>query len=184
VQLWNEPLLDNLRYGLTHDQLMDPGAAIQQANLAGVIQGLPDGMMTPLGEGGALLSGGEGQRVRMARAYAKTGVRLAILDEPARGLDRDMRQEFLSRARSTWRDATLLCITHDVASTRVFPRVLVVENGQVIEDGAPSDLCRRAGSRYGQLCDREEQVRARLWQAAAWRRVRMENGRLVDEAPV
>jgi len=182
VQLWNETLLENLRYGLTDDQLMDAGRAIGQANLGSVIQGLPDGMQTKLGESGALLSGGEGQRVRMARAFGKPGVRLAILDEPARGLDGGMRQEFIERARAGWRDATLLCITHDVASTRAFSRVLVIEDGQVIEDGDPSVLHAETGSRYRQLCDREDSVRARLWSAASWRRLRMENGQVVEEA--
>ena len=182
VQLWNEPLLDNMRYGLTEDELVDAGRAVEQANLTGVIQGLPNGMQTPLGEGGALLSGGEGQRVRMARAYGKPGVRLAILDEPARGLDRGMRQEFVERARAAWRDATLLCITHDVGGTRGFSRVLVIEDGQLIEDGDPTELHARSASRYRQLCDREDNVRDRLWDAAAWRRLRMENGRATEEA--
>jgi ATP-binding cassette subfamily B protein len=182
VQLWNETLMENLRYGLTDDQLMDAGRAVGQANLASVIQGLPDGMQTKLGESGALLSGGEGQRVRMARAFGKPGVRLAILDEPARGLDRGMRTEFIERARAGWRDATLLCITHDVSSTRAFSRVLVIEDGQVIEDGDPSVLHAETRSRYRQLSDREDSVRARLWSAASWRRLRMENGQVVEEA--
>ncbi len=181
VQLWNDTLLENLRYGLTGDQLVDASRAVGQADLSRVIQGLPDGMQTKLGESGALLSGGEGQRVRMARAFGKPGVRLAILDEPARGLDRAMRDEFVERARAAWRDATLLCITHDVASTRGFSRVLVIEDGRVIEDGDPAVLHEQAGSRYRQLCDREEHVRARLWNAASWRRLRMENGRVVEE---
>jgi ABC-type bacteriocin/lantibiotic exporter with double-glycine peptidase domain len=181
VQLWNDSLLSNLRYGLTPDQPLDAARAVRQANLAGVIQSLPDGMQTSLGEGGALLSGGEGQRVRMARAYGKPGVRLAILDEPARGLDRGMREEFVARARESWKDATLLCITHDVASTKAFSRVLVIENGRIIEDGSPSDLCASQESRYRQLCDREDEVRNRLWNAVSWRRLRMTEGRLSED---
>jgi len=180
VHLWNESLLDNLRYGLPPDQPLDVGRAIESARLERVIQNLPGGLTTPLGEGGALLSGGEGQRVRMARAYGKPGVRLAILDEPARGLDRAMRAEFAERARAVWKDATLLFITHDVASTRAFSRVLVIEGGQVLEDGDPAHLHAREDSRYRQLCDREDQVRDRLWSAAAWRRIRVENGTLIE----
>lgn len=181
VQLWNDSLLANLRYGLASDQPLEAGRAIEQANLSNVIQSLPDGLQSSLGEGGALLSGGEGQRVRMARAYGKPGVRLAILDEPARGLDRSMRDEFAARAREAWKNATLLCITHDVASTRVFPRVLVIEGGRIVEDGAPEELYANQDSRYRQLCDREDQVRERLWKAASWRRLRMEEGRLREE---
>jgi len=181
VQLWNEPLIDNLRYGLAQEQALALGRAIDDANLSGVIQGLPGGLQNSLGEGGSLVSGGEGQRVRMARAYGKPGVRLAILDEPARGLDRAMRDEFATRAREAWKDATLLCITHDVASTRVFPRVLVIENGQLKEDGDPAELYARPDSRYRALCDREDQVRDLLWNAATWRRIRMDKGQLSEE---
>jgi ATP-binding cassette subfamily B protein len=117
----------------------------------------------------------------MARAYGKPGVRLAILDEPARGLDRGMREEFVARARESWKDATLLCITHDVASTKAFSRVLVIENGRIIEDGSPSDLCASQESRYRQLCDREDEVRNRLWNAVSWRRLRMTEGRLSED---
>jgi ABC-type bacteriocin/lantibiotic exporter with double-glycine peptidase domain len=182
VQLWNQPLLDNMRYGLHAGQAFDAGQAIERANLTGVIQGLPNGLQTALGEGGALLSGGEGQRVRMARAYGKPGVRLAILDEPARGLDRGMRDEFVASARAAWKDATLLCITHDVASTKAFSRVLVIENGQIREDGDPAALYANPESRYRELCDLEDKVRERLWNAADWRRLRMSNGHLVEES--
>lgn len=176
VQLWNESLLDNLAYGIGPDQPLAAGRVIEQANLGRVIQNLPGGLQSALGEGGALVSGGEGQRVRMGRAYGRPGVRLAILDEPARGLDRGMREEFMTRARANWRGATLLCITHDVASTKLFPRVLVIEHGQVLEDGDPAELYVREGSRYRQLCDREDEVLARLWNGAAWRRFRMDEG--------
>ncbi len=184
VQLWNESLLDNLRYGLGPDQELDAGRAIERANLSRVIQNLPNGLQSALGEGGALLSGGEGQRVRMARAYGKPGVRLAILDEPARGLDRGMRDEFVTNARASWKDSTLLCITHDVASTMAFSRVLVIEEGQIREDGNPAELYAKADSRYRQLCDLEGEVRTRLWNATEWRRLRMTNGRLVEEERV
>ena len=92
-----------------------------------------------------------------------------------------MRDEFIARARATWQDATLLCITHDVAGTRSLPRVLVIGDGGILEDGDPAVLYARPESRYRQLCDREEQVRLQLWNAADWRRVRMESGRLTEE---
>src|SRR5439155_19621964 len=127
--------------------------AIEAADLHGVLERLPDGLQTPLGEGGALVSGGEGQRVRFGRALLRPGVRLAILDEPFRGLDREKRRTLLARARDAWRGATLLCITHDVGETLGFERVVVVEGGRVVEDAAPAELAARAGSRYRALLD-------------------------------
>ena len=63
--------------------------------------------------------------------------------------------KLLARARRLWREATLLCITHDVGETRAFDRVLVVEGGQIVEDGAPADLAKRPGSRYRALLEAE-----------------------------
>ena len=93
---------------------------------------------------------GEGQRVRLARAMLRPDVRLVILDEPFRGLDFEQRGVLLSRAREHWKDATLLSISHNISETMPFARVLVIDDGRVVEDGAPAELRERAG-RYGSL---------------------------------
>jgi ATP-binding cassette subfamily B protein len=182
VQLWNRSLLDNLRYGAQGEASVSLADAIDTADLGDLLAQLPDGLQTQLGEGGALVSGGEGQRVRLGRALLRPGVRLAILDEPFRGLDRERRRVLLRRAREIWRGATLLCITHDVSETRTFPRVLVVEGGRIVEDGDPLELESRAGSRYAALLAAERGVRDGLWSSAAWRRLRLEGGRLIEDA--
>ncbi|HXU31775.1 MAG TPA: ATP-binding cassette domain-containing protein [Thermoanaerobaculia bacterium] len=181
VQIWNRSLLENLLYG-SPEEAVAPAIerAIREADLAAVLRQLPEGLQTRLGEGGGLVSGGEGQRVRLARALLRTGVRLAILDEPFRGLDRERRRELLARSRRLWHGATLLCITHDVGETLDFPRVLVLEAGRIVEDGPPSDLAARPGSRYRALLDAEHEVREGLWASAVWRRLRMERGRLSE----
>jgi len=181
VQLWNRALLDNLRYGLPDVAPPPLDQVIEAADLRDLLEKLPDGLQTPLGEGGALVSGGEGQRVRLGRGLLRPGVRLVILDEPFRGLDRERRRELLARARRWWwRTATLLCITHDVSETRGFDRVLVVEAGQIVEDAAPADLAARPGSRYRALLEAEREVREGLWSSGVWRRLRLEGGRLVE----
>jgi len=180
VQLWNRSLLENLLYGNLRNERWDQGLALEPADLLSVLERLPSGLQTPLGEAGALVSGGEGQRVRLARAMNRQGVRLAILDEPFRGLDRERRCDLLARARDYWRDATLLCVTHDVGETLAFPRVLVVEGGRIVEDGAPAELAAGPGSRYRALLDAEEAVRTGLWEGADWRRVRVEDGRVTE----
>jgi energy-coupling factor transporter ATP-binding protein EcfA2 len=119
--------------------------------------------------------------VRLGRAAHRPGVRLVILDEPFRGLDREKRKSLLARARRYWRDATLLCVTHDVGETMAFGRVLVVESGRVVEDDAPHALAARADSRYGALLAAEASVRAGMWSSSEWRRLRMEDGALVEE---
>jgi ABC-type transport system involved in cytochrome bd biosynthesis fused ATPase/permease subunit len=153
---------------------------------------MPSGLQTPLGESGSMVSGGEGQRVRLGRALLRPGVRLAILDEPFRGLEREQRRELLGRARRLWSGATLLCITHDVGETRAFERVLVIEQGRIVDDGSPAELAHRQDSRYRQLLDAEESVLKGMWgevgeTAAAnstrngfWRRLRLVDGELVE----
>ncbi|MFO0609554.1 MAG: ATP-binding cassette domain-containing protein [Polyangiales bacterium] len=182
VQLWNRSLLDNLRYGTARSADADFADVLDDADLRGVIERLPDGMRTPLGEGGSLVSGGEGQRVRLGRGLLREGVRLAVLDEPFRGLDRVKRRELLDRLRDRWRDVTLLCVTHDVRETLDFPRVLVVDDGRVVEDGDPRALSTTEGSRYSALLAAEDHLRDKLWADRRWRRWRMESGSIV-EAP-
>jgi ABC-type bacteriocin/lantibiotic exporter with double-glycine peptidase domain len=182
VQLWNRSLLSNLTYGSQADAGRI-GRAMDLALLRSVLENLPQGMQTKLGEGGALVSGGEGQRVRLARAVLRADVRLVILDEPFRGLDREKRRRLLGCARELWRDCTLLCITHDIEETRDFDRVLVVEHGRVAEDGTPEELYASSGSRYGELLEAEAQTRSGLWSGSIWRRIRIHSGRIVEEMP-
>jgi ATP-binding cassette subfamily B protein len=175
VQIWNKPFLDNLSYSSPDSDLGRASAAIDAARLRGVLQKLPQGLQTPLGEAGGLLSGGEGQRVRLGRSLVQSDVRLALLDEPFRGMDRDQRVALLSEARDRWRDATLLCVTHDVGETLSFDRVLVVEGGRILEDDSPARLAER-DSRYRELLEVEGQVRERMWKGRQWQGVRVEGG--------
>jgi ABC-type bacteriocin/lantibiotic exporter with double-glycine peptidase domain len=182
VQLWNRSLFENLRYGAPPEAPLVQ-EAIETAMLHGVLESLPQGLQTKLGEGGGLLSGGEGQRVRLGRAIARRDARLVILDEPFRGLDREKRRELLARARQLWRGATLVCITHDLAETKSFDRVAVVEGGRIAEQGTPQELAARGGSRYAQLLAAEERTRSVLWSGALWRRIHIHSGQIVEELP-
>jgi ABC-type bacteriocin/lantibiotic exporter with double-glycine peptidase domain len=180
VQLWNRSLLDNLGDGAADGPTHRVALAMAQADLRSVLDPLPDGLQTPLGEGGGLVSGGEGQQVRFGRALARPGVRLVILDEPFRGLDREHRRALLERARQVWCTATLLCITHDVGATQDFERVLVVGDGRIVEDGAPASLTARPETRYRALLDAEAAVHEGLWSRDIWRRLRLVEGRVCE----
>ena len=178
VHVWNRSLAENLRYGCAGSARISPAEAMEAAELAAVLKRLPEGMETPLGEAGGLVSGGEGQRVRFGRALLRPGIRLAILDEPFRGLDLDQRRLLLQRARDAWRQATLLCITHDVAETLAFDRVLVIEQGRIVEDAGPFELAARPESRFRALLDAERAVREELWSDAALRHLRLQRGKV------
>jgi len=176
VQLWNRSLYDNLRYGIEHSDGNPFNDAIRKSDLYDVMERLPEGMKTVLGEGGGLVSGGEGQRVRLGRALLRPDVRLAILDEPFRGLDREQRRQLLIEARKHWHNTTLICVTHDVGETLNFPRVLVIENGRIIEDGSPSQLTAKSVSRYRGLLEAEGTIRESLWEKIGWRKFNISAG--------
>lgn len=179
IQIWNDSLFANITYGC-QDQSSFVAQAIDRSMLREVLESLPSGLQTKLGESGGLVSGGEGQRVRFARATLRQDARVVILDEPFRGLDRAKRRELLARARQIWRDATVLCVTHDIHQTRSFDRVIVIEGGQICECGTPTDLLADAGSRYSQLVAAERNAYAGLWSAHFWRRIWVEDGKVVE----
>jgi ATP-binding cassette subfamily B protein len=178
VQLWNDALVHNLTFGVAGP--VDLGATAVDAHLDDVLGRLPEGMQTRLGEGGGLLSGGEGQRVRFGRGLARRDAALVLLDEPFRGIDRERRRLLMATARARFRGATLLCATHDLVETLGFDRVLVVSAGKVVEDDAPAVLAARPGSAFAQLLADEDAAQA---QWARWRRVRLEGGRIVEGGP-
>ena len=186
VYLWNRSLHANLAFGLN---AAPPSLAevIDAAELGDVARRLPGGVQGSLGEAGALVSGGEGQRVRFARGLCREPPRLVLLDEPFRGLTREQRHRMLALARERWVGATLLCVTHDIGETLAFPRVLVVADGSLIEDGAPEVLAARSGTRFAGLLDAEERVRRLAWSptsATPWRRLRMVGGRVAASSEV
>ena len=180
VQLWNRSLLENLRFG-SDGEHRAVGDAVEAAQLDEVLARLPMGLQTPLGAGGALLSGGEGQRVRLGRAICRGAARLVIFDEPFCGLERSRRRDLLQAARTRWATATFLCITHDVSQTLEFPRVLVVDKGRVVEDGVPQRLAGQAGTRYARLLAAEVRARARL-AGPEWRHLLLQDGHIEERA--
>jgi ATP-binding cassette subfamily B protein len=178
VTLWNRSFLDNLRYGADREGELPLAEILTKARLREVLERLPDGLATELGEGGGLVSGGEGQRTRVGRALARPAARLVILDEPFRGLDLATRRELLATARSWWRDATVLWVTHDIAETTAFDRVLVIDGGRLVEDGDPRELGQRPGSRYAALVRGDQAMRRDEWSGARWRQIWIERGKI------
>lgn len=183
VQLWNRSMLDNVAYGAAGMPKRGLADTIRIAGLDRVARQYPDGLQTSLGEGGGLLSGGEGQRVRVARALNRPDARLVILDEPFRGLDTQTGIDLLDAAREAWRDAVLFFVTHDMHLARRFERVIVLEHGRILEDDSPAGLLARPGSRFAELVAAQEGVHRKMWSAPGWRSLALGNGRLSEERP-
>lgn len=179
VALWNRSLLANLKYG-SDEATLDFASVLNDAELRDLVGNLPRGLQTVLGESGGSLSGGEGQRVRFGRALLRPRPKLVLLDEPFRGLDRDQRRSFLARARQHWQQSTMLCVTHDLLETLEFPRVIVVSQGKIVEDGAPRELVGNASSQYSGMLRAERDLFAELDADGGWRRIRIEDARLCE----
>jgi ABC-type bacteriocin/lantibiotic exporter with double-glycine peptidase domain len=179
IQIWNRPLLENLLYG--SGNVDEVGPILEMCGLLPVVAKLPQGLGTSLGEAGALLSSGEAQRVRLARAMLRKNTRLVVLDEPFLGLERDRRRALLKHARQRWDACTLLYVTHDISETRAFDRVFVVENGRLVEEGEPLHLAQTLSTRYRRMLQTQEGVLHRMFANSDWKRIHLESGRIVSD---
>lgn len=148
---------DNIAFGsLAHADDTDGLRAVaRQAGLLTFIEGLPDGWDTVMSSGftgGVDASGGEWQRIAIARALfgLRHGARLLIMDEPAASLDARAEARLYDTFHELTAGATTVAISHRFATVRKAERVVVLDHGQVIEDGAHEDLM-TAGGRYAEL---------------------------------
>jgi ATP-binding cassette subfamily B protein len=180
TQLWNTSLADNVAYGADKPAERALDEVRELAGLAVMVRRI-DPYRTPLGQDGNRLSGGEGQRVRFARALAREGVRLALLDEPFRGLEASARQALLREARARWAGATLLFASHDIRDTLAFDRVLVLSRGRVVEDDAPAALAARE-SHYARLIAAHDARLDAIAKSAGWRWLTLADGTLSERA--
>jgi ATP-binding cassette, subfamily B, bacterial len=117
------------------------------------IKQLPDGLDTVVGDRGAKLSGGQRQRIAIARAFLKDAP-ILLLDEATSALDTQS-EELIREALSTlMRGRTVLAIAHRLSTLRSFDRIMVVQNGDVVQDGRPDALLQKGGA-YKSLVDLE-----------------------------
>ena len=135
---------DNLRYGRWDAKDDDLWAAAEAANAAEFLRKLPEGLDTFLGEGGARLSGGQRQRVAIARALLRDAP-ILLLDEATSALDAESErlvQEALERLMST---RTTLVIAHRLATVRAAQRIIVMNDGRIVESGSHGTLIGQNG---------------------------------------
>ena len=151
--LLNRTLLDNIRYGRPDASDEDVWQAATAAHCRGFIENLPQGLDTMIGDRGVRLSGGQRQRIAIARAFLKNAP-LLILDEATSSLDGDAEETIREALEDLMRGRTVIAIAHRLSTLRNFDRILLLQRGRLIEDGAPEVLMRRRGAYY-QLVDRE-----------------------------
>ncbi len=126
--------------------------AVNSANLFDVIKNLPDGINTMVGERGLRLSGGERQRVAIARAILKNAP-IVILDEATSALDNESEAMVQKAMANLMKDKTVFIIAHRLSTIQKADRIIVIENGTIVETGCHSELMKVQNGRYRTLYD-------------------------------
>ena len=153
VTLFHRTLRENICYGRPSASDDDVWNAAEMARCLGFIKQLPQGLDTIVGDRGAKLSGGQRQRIAIARAFLKDAP-ILLLDEATSALDSHS-EELIREALTTLMNGrTVIAIAHRLSTLRSFDRIIVVQNGQVVQDGRPDNLLRKAGA-YKSLVDLE-----------------------------
>ena len=127
--------------------------AADQGGAAPVLAGLAQGIETPLGrwfQDGAELSGGQWQKIALARGFMREDADILVLDEPTAALDAEAEHAVFERFQQLTKDRTTIIISHRFPTVRMADRILVVENGVIAEDGTHAELV-AAGKTYARL---------------------------------
>jgi ATP-binding cassette subfamily B protein len=140
---------DNLRYGRWSASEDDIWEAARAANAEGFLRDLPEGLDTYLGESGTRLSGGQQQRLAIARALLRDAP-ILLLDEATSALDAESEQLVQQALDGLMKDRTTLVIAHRLATVRAANRIVVLDDGQIVEQGTHDQLT-NAGGLYARL---------------------------------
>ncbi|WP_323753438.1 ABC transporter ATP-binding protein/permease [Marinobacter sp.] len=142
--LFNDTLYRNLAYGRPEATEEEVRRAARMAHLDNFIHSLPEGYNTKVGERGLKLSGGEKQRVAIARVILKNPP-ILILDEATSSLDSLSEQAILSALKEVSQQRTTLVIAHRLSTVRDANTILVMDSGQIVESGSHNELLAQGG---------------------------------------
>ena len=150
VVLFEGTIAENVGYGALHDASHEEICkALDAANLLEFVQGLPQGLDTPVGENASQLSGGQRQRLAIARALIKNAP-ILILDEATSALDNESERQVQASLELLMEGRTTLVIAHRLSTVQKADRIVVLDAGQIVEQGRHEELLEMNG-RYASL---------------------------------
>ena len=144
VYLFHDTIENNIKFGnpkATLDEVME---AAKRACCHDFIMALPDGYQTVIGESGSTLSGGEKQRISIARAILKDAP-IVILDEATSSVDPENEQALLSAIEELTKNKTLISIAHRLSTVQKADQIIVIDNGQIRQKGTHKQLSQEDG---------------------------------------
>lgn len=144
VYLFRDSIAANIAFGSPETPLEQIKAAAKKACCAEFIEKLPDGYNTVIGEGGASLSGGEKQRISIARAILKNAP-IIILDEATANVDPENEKELMLAIKELTEEKTVLMIAHRLKTVRHADEICVVDNGKIVQKGTHEELINQDG---------------------------------------
>lgn len=145
VFIWNATLAENIAYPETDFRPELVERAVHSSALGEFIRNQPEGLDTVAGEGGVALSGGEKQRIAMARAFMRHNSRILILDEATSALDALAEEKIRLSVEEARVGRTTLVIAHRLSTILHADRILVIDGGKLVESGTPRELVERGG---------------------------------------
>ncbi|MBQ8950257.1 MAG: ABC transporter ATP-binding protein [Eubacterium sp.] len=161
VYLFEDTIANNIRFGNPNASMDKVMEAAKKARCHDFIMSLPEGYDTVIGEGGASLSGGEKQRISIARAIMKDSP-IIILDEATANVDPENEAELTKAVEELTRDKTIIMIAHRLKTVRNADQILVVDGGRIVQKGTHEELLSREGIYKNFVTDRQEAVSWKL----------------------
>ena len=144
VYLFQDTIANNIRFGQPDAPMDKVIEAAKKACCHDFIMALPDGYETIIGEGGANLSGGEKQRISIARAIMKDAP-IIILDEATANVDPESEQELTAAIEALTKEKTIMMIAHRLKTVRHADNILVIDGGKIVQSGTHDELMHQGG---------------------------------------